>query len=89
MPAGEPEQSFTISLDVVAVEKAFTSLRHHPAKPKFAVDERQITSVLAISESPHLLFIIRPCVLVPKDVEGIEDRLSTMKKQVSEGGLAL
>jgi hypothetical protein len=86
---GEPEQSFTLSLDVVAIEKAFTSLRHYPAKPKFAVNEGQITSVLAISESPHLLFIIRPCVLVPQDVECIEDRLSTTKKQVLERGLAI
>jgi len=35
---GEPKQSFTLTHDVVAVEKAFTLLRHQPAKPKFAVD---------------------------------------------------
>lgn len=33
--AGEPEQPLTIALDVVAVEKAFTSLRHDQAKPAF------------------------------------------------------
>ena len=39
---------------------------------------------LRVAESVHLLFVIRLRVLVPKNVEGIEDGLGTAKHQVAE-----
>jgi hypothetical protein len=79
--AGEPEQCFAISVDVIAVQEAFAALRHHSMKPELAVDQRQIPEVFAVSESALLLFIIREGVLVPEDVEGVKERLGTSDRE--------
>jgi hypothetical protein len=61
-----------------------TLLLHNGMKPQLAVDQRQVAEVFAVAEPAHLLLIIRLCVLVPKDVEGAEQRLGGSEKQVAE-----
>jgi len=39
--ARQPEQPFTIALDVIAVKQSQTPLRHDRPEPEFAVDEWQ------------------------------------------------
>jgi len=56
--ACEPERFLAISVDVIAVQQTFAALGHHRMKPELAVDQRQITKVVAVAESAHLFFII-------------------------------
>jgi hypothetical protein len=83
------EQAFPIAIDMVAVEESFTSLGHNAPKADLAVDQRQITYVLAVAEPAPLLLVVRPGVLVPKHVERIEERLITSEQQVAELRLAI
>ena len=53
-------------------------------KPELAVNQRQIPEVLTVSESTILLPIIRLGVLVPKDVESVEQRFGTSEEQIPE-----
>lgn len=55
--AGKLEERFAISLNVIAVKKAFTSIRNNPAEPELAVAQRQIPEVFAAAESPHLFVV--------------------------------
>ena len=62
---------------MVTVEEPFPMFRYDPAKPKLALDQRQLTSVLAVAEPADLLLIIRLRMLVPQKVEGIKDGLGS------------
>lgn len=82
--ARQPEQTFTIFVDVVAVEQPFGTLGHNRMKSELAVSERQLAEVLTILESAHLLLIIGLWVFVPQQVECYESGFGTSEKQVSE-----
>src|SRR5579864_8667681 len=87
--ARQPEEASPIALDVIAVEESFASVGHNGPKAELAVDQREITYVLAVAEPAALLLIIRPGMLVPKQIERIEERLSTPEQQVAELRLAI
>ena len=82
--AGEPEQTFAISFDVVTVEETFACFGHNSAKPKLAVNQREIPNILAVAEPAHLFLIIRLRVFVPENVECIEERFGTTEHEISE-----
>ena len=87
--ASQPEQSIAVSINVIAVKESFAALRYYSAKPELAVNQRQIPKVLTVSESAILLLIIRLGVLVPKNIEGIEQRFGTSEEQIPELRLAM
>jgi hypothetical protein len=87
--AGKKEQPLAICFDVVAVEQAFGSGWHYPAKPKFPVNERKVASVLAVGEPAPLDLVVAFRMLVPQNVEAVIDGFSATEQQVSKLGFPL
>jgi hypothetical protein len=77
MPARELEQTIPLTFDVIAAEETFRSFGHYSAKPEFAVNQRQVTSVLSVAKPAHLFFIVRARMIVPQNVECIKDWLGS------------
>jgi hypothetical protein len=57
-------------------------------KPELAINQRKIAEVLAIAEPAPLLFIVRPRVLIPQQIEGIENGVGTAEQQIAKLRLA-
>jgi hypothetical protein len=87
--AREPEQSFPISVNVVAVQQTFPAFGRYCVKPELAVDQRQVPEVFSVPKPVHLLLVIRLRVLVPQDVEGVKERLGASEQEVSKLRLAV
>ena len=75
--------------NMVAIEQPLASLGDYCTKPELAVDQRQVAHVLAVAESAPLLLVIRPCVLVPEQIEGVKQRLASPEQQVAELRLSM
>jgi hypothetical protein len=82
--ACQTEQTLAISVDVIAIEQPFALPRNHRMQAKFAVGQWQIPKVFAVAEPALLLLIVRFPVLIPENIECVEQRFGASEKEVSE-----
>jgi hypothetical protein len=71
---GKPEEPFTVAFDVIAVKQSQTPLRHGRPEPEFAVDQGQVSQILAVE---------------PQQIESVKPWFATPEQQVFELGLAM
>jgi hypothetical protein len=74
---------------MIAMQETFAQLQHDPTKPQFTVSQWKIANILAIPKSAHLLLVIRQGVFIPKQIEGVEERICSSGQQIAELWLAL
>jgi hypothetical protein len=65
----QPKQAFALCFDVIAIEESISVPGNDGTKSGLALDQRQMTQVLAVS---------------PQLIEGVEARLTLAKQQVAE-----
>ena len=68
MFADQTEQSLAISVNMIAVDQPFATLWHNRAQPHLAVDQCQVSQVLAIN---------------PQQIEGDKPRLTSSEQEIT------